>query len=201
VIAVSAEPEGISRAAEAIRSGLVVAYPTETVYGLGVDPFSEKALDRLFAVKQRHPSHPVLLIVSGLRQLDRVVATMSDRAQAVADEFWPGPVSLVLPKAPGVPDRVTARDKVCVRWPASAVAQELCRAVGSPITSTSANRSGEPPARAFTEVALPGVAVGIDGGALDRSEPSTLYDPDERLVLREGVVPASALEAVRPKNG
>lgn len=199
MIAVPAEPDGISQAAQAIRNGLVVAYPTETVYGLGVDPFSQAALNRLFAIKQRDHSHPVLLIVADPDQLGRVVAAMSERARAVAEAFWPGPVSLVLPKAPGLPDLVTAQGKVCVRWPASPIAQDLCRAVGGPITSTSANRSGEPPARTFAELALPGVAIGIDGGTLEESGPSTVYDPDEGLVLRQGAVSATAIEAVLPK--
>ncbi len=200
MISVSAEPQGISQAAQAIQSGLVVAYPTETVYGLGADPFSESALTRLFAAKHRDPSHPVLLIVAGLEQLATVIADFPEQAEAVAGAFWPGPLSLLLPKAPGLPDRIAAQGKVCVRWTASPIAQDLCRAVGGPITSTSANRSGEPPACVFSELALPGVAVGIDAGSLAGSEPSTVYDPDSSLVLRQGAVSAEAIEAALREN-
>jgi len=192
-----ATPEGIARAARAVRDGVVVAYPTETVYGLGADPFSDAAVHRLFEVKRRDPGNPVLLIVADLDQLERVVARVSDKARAYAEAFWPGPLSLLLPKAEALADAVTAgRDKVCVRCPASATARSLCEAVGSAVTSTSANRSGEPPARSLADVGLRGVAFGVDGGLLAPSLPSTVFDPDLGQVLREGVISSAQLAAV-----
>jgi len=181
--------EGIRIAAEAIRAGEVVAYPTETLYGLGVDPFSEAALARLIEVKGRDPNKPFLLIAADMDQVARVACDISLRAQAYAAAFWPGPLSLLLPKTPGLAYGVTAAsDKVCVRIPACDTARELCRLVGRAVTSSSANPAGKPPARCLAEIRLPGVAVGIDGGTLAPSPPSTIYDPDLDILLRKGAI-------------
>ena len=93
-------PQGLAKAAELLHAGEVVAYPTETVYGLGADPFSVEALDSLYRVKRRDPGSPVLLIVSSMEQLDSIVAAISPRAAAYAAAFWPGPLSLLLPPSP-----------------------------------------------------------------------------------------------------
>ncbi len=182
-------PQGIAEAAQAIQSGEVVAYPTETVYGLAVNPFSEKALQRLFEVKGRDHDNPVLLIVADFGQLDTVVTEVSECARACATAFWPGPLSLLMTKHEKLPDAVTAgREKVCVRCPANDIARDLCRVAGQALTSTSANPSGEPPALSLDELSLANVAVGLDGGCLSPSPPSTIYDPDENRMLREGVI-------------
>lgn len=181
--------EGICIAAEAIRAGEVVAYPTETVYGLGVDPFSEAALARLIEVKGRDPNKPFLLIAADMDQVARVACDISLRAQVYAAAFWPGPLSLLLPKAPGSAHAVAGDSgKVCVRIPACDTARELCRMVGGAVTSTSANPAGGPPARHLAEIVLAGVAVGIDGGVLAPSPPSTVYDPDLDIIVREGAI-------------
>jgi len=190
--------EGLAQAADAIRAGHVVAYPTETVYGLAVDPFNTDAVERLFRVKGRDRGNPVLLIVGGLYQLPCVTRGLSDAARAYADAFWPGPLSLLLPRADALPDSVTAgSENVCIRCPACSIARGLCRAVGGPITSSSANASGQPPARAVADLDLPGVALAIDGGLLPPSPPSTVFDPDTGSVLRPGAIPEERLRAIR----
>ena len=189
--------EGISTAADAIRAGEVVAYPTETVYGLAVDPFSEQAIAKLFEVKCRPADNPVLLLVANEDQLRQVVAEVSEPATACIRAFWPGPLSLLFPKAERVPGPATAgRNKVCVRLTACAVARDLCLAVGAAITSSSANRTGHPPARCLAEIELSGVTVGIDGGLLEPSPPSTVFDPDSCEVVRPGAVSEAALHAL-----
>ena len=193
---VAPDKEGMAAAAEALLRGEVVAYPTETVYGLGVDPFSERALEQLFSVKGRDRAKPVLLIVAGIEDLAKVAAGFSDRAAAYAEAFWPGPLSLLLPASPGLASGVTAGgDTVCVRCPACAVARDLCAAVGGAVTSTSANRSGEDPARRLDEADLPGVAIGLDGGPLAPSAPSTVLDPETGEILRHGAVSEAAIRA------
>lgn len=193
-----ATPGGLAVAAAAIRAGEVVAYPTETVYGLGADPFNESALARLFEIKGRPETNPVLLIVSDAGEVGRVAAEVSEAARACMDAFWPGPLSLVLPAAAGLPAAVTAGGtKVCVRCPGSDVARALCRLAGGPVTSTSANRSGEPAASRLDDALLPGVVLVLDGGTLPSSLPSTVYDPDTGEVLRAGAVPEEALRALR----
>ena len=199
---VAPTPEGIRLAAEAIRSGQVVAYPTETVYGLAVCPFSEEAVRRLFAAKGRNPANPVLLLVADGRQLQEVAAGVSPVAAAYAEAFWPGPLSMLLPKSPRLPDILTAGgEKVCVRRTACPIARELCLAVGNAITSSSANRTGLPPGRSLAELDLPDIAVAIDGGTLPPSPPSTVFDPDTGKILRQGVISEADLRAVRlPHN-
>ncbi len=185
---------GIALAVEALRRGGVVAYPTETVYGLAVDPFSTEAIARLFTVKGREESNPILLIVSDRSQLPRVTAEVSHAARVYMDTFWPGPLSLLFPRNDHLPDAITAgANKVCVRCPDCAVARRLCEAFGGAITSTSANRSGEEAARSLQEIDLPGVALALDGGRLPHGKPSTVFDPDTGRVLREGAVPTTAL--------
>lgn len=190
-------PEGIALAADAIRADEVVAYPTETVYGLGANPFSEEAIRKLFEVKSRSTQNPVLLIVADDSQLREVAAEVSPRAAACAKAFWPGPLSMLFPKAARVPGILTAgRDKVCVRKTSCAIARDLCLAVGSAITSSSANPAGQPPARCLGDLALPGIALAIDGGILEPSPPSTVFDPDEGAVLRHGAIAEEALREV-----
>jgi len=185
---------GLDEAVAALQAGEVIAYPTETVYGLGADPFSEPAVRRLFEVKQRDARNPILVVIAGLEQLEEVAGNVSPAARAYAKAFWPGPVSLVLPKGPRLPDVLTAgSDTVCVRCPGSPIARKICRRFAHAITSTSANRSGEEPARSLKEIALPGITLGIDGGVLTTTGVSTVFDPDRREVLRQGVVPESAL--------
>ncbi|NUM56861.1 MAG: threonylcarbamoyl-AMP synthase [Candidatus Hydrogenedentes bacterium] len=189
-------PECIDEAAAIIRAGGVVAYPTETVYGLAADPFSVAAIESLFAMKGRSESNPILLIAANMEQVERIVSKISPDARAYMDRFWPGPLSLLLPKSDELPASLCAGGpKVCVRIPSSETARALCRAVGHAITSTSANRSGAPAPSAAATIELDGVALCIDGGALPPSLPSTVFDPDLRIVHRPGAVSDSTLLA------
>lgn len=190
-------PEGIAEAAEALHGGRVVAYPTETVYGLGVDPFSEGALKALYSVKGRDPGRPVLLIVSSMKQILRIVSEISPRATAYADSFWPGPLSLLLPCAADFSEGLSPDgSKVCVRYTASAVAASLCEAFGAAIVSTSANAAGEAPALSPGEIDLVGISLCLDGGTLEESAPSTVLDPETGEVIREGAITRAQLAEV-----
>ncbi|MDZ4857731.1 MAG: L-threonylcarbamoyladenylate synthase [Candidatus Hydrogenedentes bacterium] len=191
---VAPSPEGIAEAAAVIRAGGIVAYPTETLYGLGADPFSAPAIRRLFAAKGRAETNPVLLIAADAAQVAQVVREISAVAQRYMDAFWPGPLSLVLPKHKDVPAELCGgTDKVCVRVTASEIARALCIAVGHPITSTSANRSGDAPSAHFEQQDLTGVDLYIDAGPLAASTPSTVYDPDEGIIYRHGAISEAAL--------
>lgn len=189
------DAEGIARAAALLRTGGVVAYPTETVYGLAVDPLSPEAVDRLFEVKGREERNPVLLIVDNASQLEAVTASIPDAARPYMDRFWPGPLSMLFPRDPALPEQLTAGGaKVCVRCPANETARALCRAFGGALTSTSANRSGEPPATSVDGLNLPGVDLAIDAGPLPPSAPSTIFDPETGTVLREGAIGTATLK-------
>jgi L-threonylcarbamoyladenylate synthase len=199
MISLDPSPENLNRVADALRSGAVAACPTDTVYGLAADPFNEAALDALFRAKGRDDGKPVLLVVGSLDQIPLVAKHMDARALACARAFWPGPLSLVLPAVGGLPQRITgAGGKVCVRCPACPVARALCLAFGGPLTSTSANLSGMPPASSLAGVRLEGVELGIDGGILGGGPPSTVFDPETGQLLREGAIPAAALTPFLP---
>lgn len=189
-------PEALRQAARILREGGVVAYPTETVYGLAADPFNPEALSRLFAIKRRSSAKPVLLIISSEDQLELVAAPLSGRAERCVHAFWPGPVSLVVDALEELPPQIAPQGKVCVRCTAHEVAAGLCTAFGAPLTSTSANLSGLPPATSAQAACLPGVDLVLDGGDLPPFTPSTVYDPDARLILREGAVCADELRAL-----
>jgi len=190
----------IAVAAEALRRGEVVAYPTETVYGLGVDPRSPEAVARLFDVKGRAQDQPVLLIIAEPEGVEQI-AHVSAAARRCIDGFWPGPLTLVLPAKGAFPPGVQAPDgTVAVRCPAHPAARAIARAFGGPITSTSANRAGAPPAPRAAAAALDGVFCVLDGGDLPPSAPSTVYAPDRDEILREGAISAEALHHLEPQR-
>lgn len=190
-------PEGLSEAAEALFDGALVAYPTDTVYGVAVDPFNVSAVTRLFETKGRDIHNPILLIIDDEEDLFDVVQEVSDTAAAFIEAFWPGPLSLLLPKSPELPKCVTAgQPKVCVRCPDSEIARDLCRTFGGPLTSSSANRSGQPPALSLDDLDVPDVDMAIDGGRLTTVSPSTVFDPDEFRILRAGAITEAQLRAV-----
>jgi len=185
------------RAATALKAGEVVAYPTETVYGLGVDPFQEAAIEKLFEAKGRERDQAILLIVADEEQLRSVVSAIPPSARPYMEAFWPGPLSLLLPKHPDLPEAIApGKDKICVRCPGSAESRALCRAFGGALTSTSANRSGQPPVTSLENLRLPGVALGIDGGVLPPAAPSTILDPESGQVLRAGAISQAQIDNV-----
>ena len=195
---VASSPAGIAKAAESLRAGEVVAYPTETVYGLGVDPLNSAAIHRLYQIKERPSGNPVLLIVSNMEQLSRVVAEVSPSAARYAEAFWPGPLSLLFPSSDELPrDLQNADGKVCVRWTSCDTAARLCDAFGGAIVSTSANTSGDAPAMSPDEIHAVGIALCIDGGTLAPSPPSTVFDPETGEVLRDGAITLAELDAVQ----
>ncbi len=181
--------DNIVLAADAIRRGEVVAYPTETVYGFGVDPHNASALDRLIEVKGRDAANPMLLIVSSRDQLKAITGELSPRAAAYADAFWPGPLSMLLsPLRPLAPALTGPDGRVCVRFTSSPIAAALCDAFGGAIVSTSANRSGQPPATSIREIPTAGVTLCLDAGTLPVAAPSTVLDPETGRILREGAI-------------
>ena len=192
---VQPDAAGLDGTVQVIGTGAVVAYPTETVYGLAVNPFSEEALDALFSVKARDAAHPVLLIVADNTQIALLTGEVSKRAAACMAAFWPGPLSLLFPPLPGMPSRLLGDSgQICVRCPSHGIARELCRRWNGPLTSTSANLSGEPPARTAEDAALPGVSLVLDGGRLESYPPSTVYDPEAGIVLRPGPITIEMIE-------
>ena len=135
----------LEEAVRSLNSGGVVVFPTDTLYGLGADVFSLAALQRIFSIKGRRADLALPVLVAGLDQVEAVAQPMSAQAQRLAERFWPGPLTLVMPRSPDLPGLVTGgADTVAVRMPGHPVPLELARRLGRPITGTSANRSGQP---------------------------------------------------------
>jgi L-threonylcarbamoyladenylate synthase len=191
-----------------LQNGGVLAYPTETVYGFG-GAVDQESVDRLVALKRRPPGKPFLLLVAGSDMLARLDLHLTPEASRLAARHWPGPLTIVLP---GGERRVPARLRgpeggVAVRWTSHPGLQRLIQAYGDPLTSTSANRPGVPPAMTATEIVQQwGDALGrglirlLDGGRLVDSAPSTVVDCTGRRprVIRPGAVSSAVLRESVP---
>jgi L-threonylcarbamoyladenylate synthase len=183
----------IAAAVEALRAGRVVAFPTDTLYGLAVDPRRPDAVERLFVLKGRDARSGVPLVAATLEQA-MLVARFTDRERQAAAAFWPGPLTIVAAANSAVtPEALGRQQTVAIRVPAHEIARELAGAFRFPITATSANRSGQPAADSADAVAsaLPDVDVLVDGGRAPGGAPSTIISfADARpILLREGAVP------------
>jgi L-threonylcarbamoyladenylate synthase len=189
----------LDAAVRLLRGGGIVALPTETFYGLAADPFRSDALARLNALKGREPASPILLLLADRDQAGQVARELSGVFSHLAEMFWPGPLTLVVPAVSGLPAEVTGgRGTVGIRVPGLALPRHLAAALGRPITGPSANLHGQPPCRTAGEVvrAFPdGVGVVLDGGPTAGGAPSTVLDltGPTPLILRVGAVPRSAL--------
>jgi L-threonylcarbamoyladenylate synthase len=182
-----------------LRSGGVIAFPTDTAYGLGADPFNEPAVSEIFNIKGRSDNKPILLLVDSLEMAERI-AVPNPLFHRLATAFWPGPLTFVLPARENVPPAVTAgTGTIGLRWPAAVFATELIRRFNSPLTATSANRSGEPACTTAAEVRVQlGSALGalIDGGDLPARGGSTILEVTGAVprLLREGPISFATLE-------
>lgn len=196
VTATAPEREVLDRVVEALGAGQVIAYPTDTFYGLGVDPTSDAAVAALFRAKGRAGTEALPLIASDLARIEARLGPLSDVARRLAARFWPGPLTLVVPKGQAtLAAAVTAgRDTIAVRVPAHLVARAVAASIGGLITSTSANRSGHPPVSTAQDVVRDlghDVALVLDGGPTTGEAASTIVDvtgPHPTL-LRPGQVP------------
>jgi L-threonylcarbamoyladenylate synthase len=188
-------------AARVLRRGGVIAYPTETVYGLGVDVASEQAIQNLFRLKGRGEGRPILILIPSAEALSRYAASVPEPARRLAAAFWPGGLTIVCKAKETVSTLLTGgTGKIGVRLSGNFTATALCRAVGGAVTSTSANRSGSPPCTNAAQVlkAFPrGLDLVIDGGMCAFDAGSTVVDVTESpcRILREGVIPREAIES------
>jgi len=194
---------GIARAADLLRAGATVAFPTETVYGLGANALDAVAVAKIFAAKERPGWDPLIVHLWGREMLDQVVAMpaeLHDRAHALMEAFWPGPLTLLLPRTAEVPDLVTAgRALVGVRTPAHPVARELIRLAGVPLAAPSANRFGgtSPTTAAHVLADLDGrIDAVLDGGPANVGVESTVFDLAAKAIYRPGAVTAAMITRV-----
>lgn len=187
----------IEQAVAALRAGEVVALPTESSYGLAVDARSEPALARLFALKAREAGKPPPLLVASEEMARTLAVRVPERARALIDRFWPGPLTLVLPANDGLPEAIVSQGGVGMRRSPHPIADGLVRAFGGPITATSCNLAGQPPAFTADEArAIFGGAVKILEGDAGRGAPSTVVrisDDGALTVLRAGAIDPATL--------
>jgi L-threonylcarbamoyladenylate synthase len=197
---VPATPENLRRAAELLRAGELVGFPTETVYGVGADAANPEAVRRVFRAKGRPASHPLIVHLPAADSLAEWAVEIPDEALALADRFWPGPLTLVLRRSARVPDEVTGgQDTVALRVPAHELAVGLLREFGAPLAAPSANRFGRISPTRAEHVAMElgdDVSLILDGGPSNVGVESTILDlsgPKPR-VLRPGGVYREQLE-------
>jgi L-threonylcarbamoyladenylate synthase len=184
----------IHEAVSVLTTGGVIAFPTETTYGLGCDPRNTEAVERIFRMKGRDHKKPLLLVTGSFEQVERV-AFLSTQVRQLAEAYWPGPLTLVLPARveAELVDGVSVHGEVAVRFSSSELVQSLTNAFGFPIVATSANLTGQPDSRSADDVRAYNLGVDyiIDVGILPKSKPSTvarIKEDGEVEVIRHGAI-------------
>lgn len=195
-------PESIAEAGAIIRAGGLVGMPTETVYGLGADALNEQAVLSIFAAKNRPADNPLIVHVASLEEITPLVREIPDAAKQLMEAFWPGPMTLILPKADCIPTAVSAGlDTVGIRMPDSEAARALIREAGTPIAAPSANRSGKPSPTTAQHVLedMDGrIPMILDGGACAVGVESSVIDVtgETPIILRPGGITPEMVESV-----
>ncbi|HKO87746.1 MAG TPA: L-threonylcarbamoyladenylate synthase [Burkholderiales bacterium] len=199
---VEASEANIARAVDALRAGEVVAFPTETVYGLGADAHNAEALRKIFKLKGRPADHPLILHMASAASMEQFAQEIPQAAHLLAERFWPGPLTLILKRAAGVSDAVTGgQDTVGLRVPAHPVAQQLLQAFGGALAAPSANKFGRVSPTQAAHVAQdfgPQAPMILDGDAAPVGIESTIVDVSgaRPRMLRPGAIGAAAIEEV-----
>lgn len=197
------DPSALAAALEILRQGGMIAFPTDTVYGVGAHAFQPEAVEQLYTVKGRSAEKAIPLLMASAGDLPLVAAEVPEAARRLAARFWPGGLTLVVPRHPRVPDAVSPGPTVAVRVPDHRCPLALIAALGVPLAATSANLSGQPsPTTAEQVLAQLGgrIALILDGGSCPGGVPSTVVDVtvDPPVILRHGAISADViLEALR----
>jgi len=190
-----------------LRDGGLVIAPTETFYGIIADAWSQKAIDRVVRIKERDFGNPIPLIAGDTITVSRSAASIPPLFKPLADQFWPGPLTLVLKAAKGFPDGITAgTDSIGIRIPAQSPALDLAKFYRGPLTATSANFSGQPPARHIKELdeeLVRAVDLVIDGGWTPGVKPSTVLNltTDPPDLIRSGVLGKQIIDFLVKRDG
>ena len=196
----------VHTASEVIARGGVIAFRTDTFYGLGADPFNPSAVQKVKDLKGREENKPILVLISDVDQLARLIEKRSPGFDELAKHFWPGALTIIGEAARQLPNELTAGTKtVGVRLPDDETVRSLLRACGGALTATSANVSGEPPARTAEDVAKyfgDSVELILDIGRAQSDQPSTVVDATstELMLVREGVIRWTEVQAALHTN-
>jgi L-threonylcarbamoyladenylate synthase len=194
----ASHPSAITHAVDVLQHGGLVAFPTDTVYGLAATPFIGECVEGLFSAKGRNSSRAIAILVGDYPDLNRIVRFIDERSMKLAQRFWPGPVTIVLPKLPSLPAELSQDETIGLRMPDHPIALALLRTIG-PLAVTSANISGQANARTADEVfnQLNGrVHLILDGGKSSGGIPSTVVNcaTIPPTILRQGPITREAIE-------
>jgi L-threonylcarbamoyladenylate synthase len=194
--------EALAAAVAALAAGRVIVFPTETLYGIGADALNPSAVERVFALKGRDAANPIPVLVQDRAMLSQLVTAVPPVAEKLIARFWPGPLTIVLPARPDIPaPLVNQRGGIGVRISSQPIAAALVNQLGRPITATSANPSGQAPARTAAEAIAyfsGEIEIFIDGGALASKTGSTVIEAvggEHIRIIRQGDLSKSALAA------
>ncbi len=197
IITISAEARGeaVAAASEIIREGGIAAFPTDTFYGLGVKYNDVRALEKLYELKRRPKKRAMPVIIGNRKMLGLICTSLNSIEEKIAEKFWPGPLTLLVAVRLGLPELITAgTGKVAVRIPGKSFALELAKSLDFPVTATSANISGMPPAESAGDVSRyfgDSLDIVIDGGKTRGGKPSTIIDASggKIEIVRHGAIP------------
>jgi L-threonylcarbamoyladenylate synthase len=197
--------ESIRKAAEYIQEGKVVAFPTETVYGLGANALNPLAVAKIYELKERPSFDPLIVHIADLTDIEKLTASKDERVQRLAEKFWPGPLTIVLPRSSIVPEIVTSGlNSVGIRMPANEIALQLIKVSGCPIAAPSANKFGRisPTIADHVRKQIAAVDYIIDGGKTSVGIESTIIEltPKGFRILRNGIITADELATVLPHD-
>lgn len=193
------ELDKIKSIAQVLKKPGVIAYPTDTFYGLGVDCFSPEGIRRIYQIKKRKTKKPIPLIIAEVEDVKSIAVGIPSIFWSLAEEFWPGPLTLVLKASPGLPPELLGHSQtIGVRLPALSWLRELMKEAGFPLTATSANISGEKEIshpEKIKEIFWEKVNLVVDGGTTSGTQPSTVLDltSEKPKILREGIIQATKL--------
>jgi L-threonylcarbamoyladenylate synthase len=191
--------ENLAAAVEALKRGRVIVFPTETLYGLGADALNDASVEKIFELKGRDPRNPIPVLVANQDMLNTLVAKVPTIAQKLMDQYWPGPLTLVLPGRKNLPKPLcNAAGGVGVRISSQPIANLLINGIGRPLTATSANPSGKEPARTLQQAMsyfADRVDFFVEGGTLTSKSGSTVVEviEDSIRIIREGEISAVEL--------
>jgi L-threonylcarbamoyladenylate synthase len=202
VAPVNPDHEAIKIAADVIKAGGTIVYPTRCLYGLGVDAFNTGAVAEIYSIKQRSAQKPILILIDHIKWLERLVTRVPEAATVIMEQFWPGKVTLVFEASDAVaPDLTSGSGKIGIRLPGHPVASALVKSIARPITGTSANLSGRQSCRQISDLEpnfTNRLELILDAGPLQGGRGSTVVDVaagDQPIILREGAISAGEIMA------
>ena len=188
----------IKNTQKVLNGGGVIAFPTDTFYGLGVDPYNKGAVNKIYEIKNRDRNKPLLLLIDSVVRLDKLVEEPSETSTKLIDTFWPGPLTMLFTPKPSIPEYITD-DLIALRQPGNSITRKLLSGVNLPLTAPSANLSGEDPATSAEQVkdCLGNkVDLILDAGICKGGEPSTLVDTTKNPVrlIRAGAISFTSIQ-------